>query len=155
MKRYGLVLADNGSPWYFQGTADTRWPEALLDELKDIPASAFEAVDTSSLMISPNSMQSSRTRVIADVQTPLVIAGLDQRSIDSSERYFRVGWMPGSSPGMTAVEFASRLPDERPLGSTERKAFQPAQHRSVDSDFCLTGQLRPASLNSGRAYIQD
>jgi hypothetical protein len=57
MKRYGLVLADNGSPWFFQGTADTRWPEALLDELKDIPASAFEAVDTASLMISPNSMQ--------------------------------------------------------------------------------------------------
>jgi hypothetical protein len=26
MKRYGLVLADNGSPWFFQGTADSRWP---------------------------------------------------------------------------------------------------------------------------------
>jgi hypothetical protein len=57
MKKYGLVLADNGSPWFFQGTADTRWPEALLDQLKQVPASAFEAVDTSSLMISPNSMQ--------------------------------------------------------------------------------------------------
>jgi hypothetical protein len=56
MKRYGLVLADNGSRWYFQGTADTRWPEGLLDELKQIPASAFEAVDTSLLMISPDSM---------------------------------------------------------------------------------------------------
>jgi hypothetical protein len=57
MKKYGLVLADNGSPWFFQGTADTRWPGALLDQLKQIPASAFEAVDTSSLMISPGSMQ--------------------------------------------------------------------------------------------------
>jgi hypothetical protein len=57
MKKYGLVLADNGSAWYFQGTADTRWPNALLDQLKRVPASAFEAVDTSSLMISPNSMQ--------------------------------------------------------------------------------------------------
>jgi hypothetical protein len=57
MKIYGLVLADNGSPWFFQGTADTRWPEALLDELKRVPASAFEAVDTSSLMISYDSMQ--------------------------------------------------------------------------------------------------
>jgi hypothetical protein len=57
MKKYGLVLADNGSPWYFQGTADNRWPEALLDELKRIPASAFEAVDTSPLMISPDSMR--------------------------------------------------------------------------------------------------
>lgn len=56
-KTYGLVLADNGSPWFFQGTADTRWPEALLDELKQVPASAFEAVDTSSLMVSPNSMK--------------------------------------------------------------------------------------------------
>jgi hypothetical protein len=57
MKKYGLVLADNGTPWYFQGTADTRWPEALLDELKQIPASAFEAVDTSSLKLWPSSMK--------------------------------------------------------------------------------------------------
>jgi hypothetical protein len=29
----------------------------MLDELKKVPASAFEAVDTSSLMLSPNSMR--------------------------------------------------------------------------------------------------
>ena len=57
MKKYGLVLADNGSPWYFQGTSDTRWPTGLLDQLKTIPASAFEAVDSSSIKIAPNSMQ--------------------------------------------------------------------------------------------------
>jgi hypothetical protein len=57
MKKYGLVLADNGSAWFFQGTADTRWPNALLDELKQVPASAFEAVDTSGLMISRGSMK--------------------------------------------------------------------------------------------------
>jgi hypothetical protein len=57
MQRYGLVLADNGSPWFFQGARDTRWPEGLLDELKRVPASAFEAVDTSRLMISANSMK--------------------------------------------------------------------------------------------------
>jgi hypothetical protein len=57
MKRYGLVLADNGSPWYFQGTADERWPGALLDELKQVPASAFEAVDTLPLRRSNDSMQ--------------------------------------------------------------------------------------------------
>lgn len=51
MKRYGLVLADNGSPWYFQGTADNRWNGKLISALKRIPASAFEAVDTSSLRV--------------------------------------------------------------------------------------------------------
>lgn len=57
MKRYGLVLADNGSPWFFQGTADDRWPEGLISELKTIPASAFEAVDTAPLMIRRDSMR--------------------------------------------------------------------------------------------------
>jgi hypothetical protein len=51
MKKYGLVLADNGSPWYFQGTSDSRWTSPMLDQLKRIPASAFEAVDTSSLRV--------------------------------------------------------------------------------------------------------
>jgi hypothetical protein len=55
MKTYGLILADNGSPWYFQGTSDSRWTSPMLDELKRIPASAFEAVNESSLMADPNS----------------------------------------------------------------------------------------------------
>ena len=49
MKTYGLVLADNGSPWFFTGERNANWPPGLIEELKRIPASAFEAVDTSSL----------------------------------------------------------------------------------------------------------
>jgi hypothetical protein len=55
MKRYGLVLADNGSPWYFQGTSEKGWSNTMLDQLKSIPAKAFEAVDTSSLKRSSSS----------------------------------------------------------------------------------------------------
>jgi len=55
MQQYGLILADNGSNWYFQGAASNKWPDALIAELKTIPASAFQAVDESSLQISPNS----------------------------------------------------------------------------------------------------
>jgi len=54
-KTYGMLLADNGSNWYFQGTAEDGWDNGLLDELKSVPASAFEAVDESSLMADPNS----------------------------------------------------------------------------------------------------
>jgi len=54
-KTYGLMLADNGSNWFFQGTAEDGWDNGLLDELKSVPASAFEAVDESSLMADPNS----------------------------------------------------------------------------------------------------
>lgn len=55
MKRHGLILADNGSPWFFQGRASSRWRSGMLDELKTIPAAAFEAVDTSSLRVQANS----------------------------------------------------------------------------------------------------
>ena len=57
MKTYGLILADNGSNWFFQGTADRRWTYTMVDQLKAIPASAFQAIDESCLMISPNSGQ--------------------------------------------------------------------------------------------------
>jgi hypothetical protein len=55
MKTYGLVLADNGSPWYFQGEQNAQWPISMIEDLKRIPARAFVAVDTSSLKISNNS----------------------------------------------------------------------------------------------------
>ena len=46
MKTYGLILADNGSPWYFQGATDPRWNDNALDSLKSVPGSAFEVVQT-------------------------------------------------------------------------------------------------------------
>jgi hypothetical protein len=55
MQTYGLVLADNGSDWFFSGAASNAWPDGLIAELKNVPASAFEAVDESSLMVSPDS----------------------------------------------------------------------------------------------------
>jgi hypothetical protein len=57
MQHYGLLLADNGSNWYFQGTAENGWDDAFIADLKRVPASAFEAVDESSLMLDPNSGQ--------------------------------------------------------------------------------------------------
>ena len=41
MKTYGLILADNGSNWYFQGTADRRWTDTMVDQLKMIPATCL------------------------------------------------------------------------------------------------------------------
>lgn len=50
MKTYGLILADNGSSWFFQGATDPRWKDAELNQLKAIPGSAFEAVETGSIL---------------------------------------------------------------------------------------------------------
>jgi len=44
MKRYGMILADNGSNFYFQGEAHPGWSEDDIDALKGVPASAFEVI---------------------------------------------------------------------------------------------------------------
>ena len=49
MKRYGLILADNGSAWFFSGTSDVRWDDEELNELKQLRGRNFEVVDTSRL----------------------------------------------------------------------------------------------------------
>ncbi len=46
LKTYGMIVADNGSSWYISGTADKRWNDADLNQLKSVPGTAFEAVNT-------------------------------------------------------------------------------------------------------------
>ena len=50
LKRYGMIVADNGSNWYITGAADPRWDDDDLNQLKRIPGSAFEAVQTGSVV---------------------------------------------------------------------------------------------------------
>jgi hypothetical protein len=44
LKRYGMFVADNGSSWFVSGASDSRWNDVALDDLKQIPGSAFEVV---------------------------------------------------------------------------------------------------------------
>jgi hypothetical protein len=44
LKRYGMIVADNGSSWFITGAPDPGWNDAQLEELKRVPGSAFEVV---------------------------------------------------------------------------------------------------------------
>jgi hypothetical protein len=55
MKTYGIILADNGSAWYISGAPDERWNNDVLHEMDVVRGSDFEAIDSSSLMLDPNS----------------------------------------------------------------------------------------------------
>jgi hypothetical protein len=46
LRRYGAIVADNGSNWYISGSTDARWDDENLDQIKDVPGTAFEVVDT-------------------------------------------------------------------------------------------------------------
>ena len=53
MKKYGMFVADNGSNWYFQGQGGRQsscWNDNDLDQLKNVPSSAFEVVKTGRIL---------------------------------------------------------------------------------------------------------
>ncbi|HEX5691738.1 MAG TPA: hypothetical protein VFX76_17105, partial [Roseiflexaceae bacterium] len=58
LKKYGMIVADNGSSWYISGEPNAGWnDDALVSELRQITGDDFEAVDESALQVSPDSGQ--------------------------------------------------------------------------------------------------
>jgi hypothetical protein len=49
LRRYGMIVADNGSSWYVTGAPDPRWNDDDLHALNRVPGSAFEAVRSGAL----------------------------------------------------------------------------------------------------------
>jgi hypothetical protein len=66
MKKYGLVLADGGSNWFFQGVSDTNWPDAVFSDFNSVAGSNFEAVDTEMMRVDVDSAQA--------LQLPVTVA---------------------------------------------------------------------------------
>jgi hypothetical protein len=46
LKTYGMFVADNGSSWYISGATSSYWNDSNLDQLKKVPGSAFQVVNT-------------------------------------------------------------------------------------------------------------
>jgi hypothetical protein len=57
LKKYGAIVADNGSSWYISGVPHPSFDNDVLHTLHNVKGSDFEFVDASSLMIDPNSGQ--------------------------------------------------------------------------------------------------
>jgi hypothetical protein len=55
LKTYGMIVADNGSPWFISGVPSSYWNNTTLHDLTEITGSDFEVVDESCLMVSPDS----------------------------------------------------------------------------------------------------
>ena len=55
MQTNGVIVADNGSPWFLTGVPDQRWDYDDLRSLGALAGSDFEGVDASSLIVDPDS----------------------------------------------------------------------------------------------------
>jgi chitodextrinase len=84
LKKYGMILVDNGSAWFISGAPDPRWDnDHMVSELKEVKGSDFEAVDVSYLMIDPDSGQARQT--LPDTQSPTVPTNLSATAVSSSQ----------------------------------------------------------------------
>jgi hypothetical protein len=57
LKKYGMIVADNGSAWYLSGAPDGRWNDDELHALGRVSGANFEVVDEAGLQVAPNSGQ--------------------------------------------------------------------------------------------------
>ncbi len=64
LKKYGMMIADNGSAWYISGVPDPRWNDDDLHNLDKVTGADFEVVNVSPLMVDANSGEA------ATVQAP-------------------------------------------------------------------------------------
>ena len=49
-RSHGMLVADNGSNWFFSGAPGPCWDDDDLDQLKRVPGTAFEAVETGAVI---------------------------------------------------------------------------------------------------------
>jgi hypothetical protein len=78
MKKYGIIVADNGSNWYISGVPDDRWSNDDLATLGQVKGSSFEAVDESGLMVTADSGQATQpngTTLSAVTLNPAAVTG--------------------------------------------------------------------------------
>jgi hypothetical protein len=45
LRKYGMLVADNGSDWFLSGVADVRWNDAEMNALKRVRGRNFEVVE--------------------------------------------------------------------------------------------------------------
>jgi len=128
LKKYGMILADNGSAWYISGAPDEGWNNDNLSTMRKIPGSAYEAVDESSLMIDANSGQARQAGVSVSVSptSAMVAAGASQQftatvqNASDSPVTWSVNGVTGgtASTGTIDANGLYRAPAEAPASGT-------------------------------------
>jgi uncharacterized protein YneR len=102
LKKYGMILSDNGAPWYITGAPDEQWNNDALHTLHQLKGSDFEAVDCSSLIINQDSGQAMINPVVSNTSYQIGIFRngtwyLDYDTNGVSDTTFKFG-TTGDSP---------------------------------------------------------
>jgi hypothetical protein len=162
LKKYGMILADNGSAWYISGEPNAGWNNDHLSTMRNIPGSAYEAVDVSSLMIDPNSGQARQAGASVAV-TPASVqvranGGVQftaavQNASDSSVTWSVNGLIGGSAAtGTIDANGLYIAPEEAPISGPVLVQATSVAAPTASASATVTVQNAPPPANPRRAH---
>ena len=159
MKKYGLIMADNGSAMYISGAPDSRWDNDDLHNLGQVPASAFEVVQMNPVYTASNVPQGAAPSITSFTATPTSVSSGGSATLSwnvSNARYVIV------SPQAGAVRGTSVTVQPRPDHYLHTLRHQPirTQHRHRHSERTVArrttwGQPPSAVLRSEAPLSDD
>ena len=106
MKKYGLIMADNGSAMYISGAPDDRWDNNDLHNLGQVPASAFEVVKMNPIYTATNVPQGAAPSISSFTASPTSVSSGTQVTLSwqgSGASYYIVSPAIGAVRGNTAT----------------------------------------------------
>lgn len=141
LKKYGMILADNGSAWYVSGAPDPRWDNNDLHNLGVITGSNFEVVDVSPLMADPNSGQ------IKQVAASLGVAKTHSGNFTPGQAQaiysVTVSNSAGAGPASGTVTVTETVPAGLTLGSMAGTGWSCAANNCSRGDSLAAGTSYP------------
>lgn len=144
-KKYGIILADNGSAWYISGVPDERWDNDVLHELGRVTGSAFEAVDESGLMVDPDSGQADILAACTD--QPVRIGAAGYPTLPAAYAVSR----DNDNIEMLAVNFSVDLILDRPVSLT----FKGGYDCGYGSNSLMTTITGSVSVTGGAVTMEN
>ena len=106
MKKYGLIMADNGSAMYISGAPDDRWDNNDLHNLGQVPASAFEVVKMNPIYTATNVPQGAAPPITSFTASPATVSSGAQATLNwqaSGASYYVISPMIGAARGTSAT----------------------------------------------------
>jgi hypothetical protein len=111
LKKYGMIMADNGSSMYLSGAPDDRWDNDDLHNLSQVPASAFEVVQMNPVYTAANVPQGAAPVISSFTASPSTVSAGSSVTLSwsaSNAEYFiispEIGAVRGSSATVTPTK---------------------------------------------------
>ena len=146
LKKYGMIVADNGSPFYISGAPDMRWDDDALHAISAVKGSDFEVVETTGT----GELAPPRPRAVA----PTVSLGSTIR-VRAKRRLSRVGtFTDASGSAWTAsVNYGDRTGTTR-LALTRSKRFVLRHRYARRGTYHVTVRVHSGSGLTGSARMK-